>query len=80
MACPIGSRCPASPLTRRCRDTMRSDSSGDRTRMVVITVSRLVITLPIAASRSAIAEVSDAVEESRLSIVPPSPWKTWMIS
>ena len=38
------------------------------------------MTLPMTASLSASELVSEATWFSRLSTVPPSPWKTWMIS
>ena len=70
----------ARPLTSCWSDTIRPDSRSSRALTVSRTVFRLVISEPITASRSAMVEVSDAVRASRELTVPPSPWRTWMIS
>ena len=48
--------------------------------MVTMTSLRLVISEPMTWSRLASVEVTEAVWDSRLSSVPPSPWKTVTIS
>ena len=76
----IASRSPARPVTNCWRLTTRSDSCWSRAASVPITVVRLSITLPMTSSLSARELVSDPTWASRLSMVPPSPWNTWMIS
>ncbi|WRL63102.1 hypothetical protein U6N30_25310 [Blastococcus brunescens] len=76
----MASRSPASPVTNCCRLTTRSDSCWSRSATVFMTVVRLSIMLPMTASLSARESLSEATCDSRLWTVPPSPWKTWMIS
>jgi hypothetical protein len=79
MVSPMVVRSSASPLTRRCSVTRVVSSCPERSPTTVRTWLRLVIISPITWSRSASVEVSRAVLDNRLSMVPPSPWKTEMI-
>ena len=76
----IASRSWDRPETNSRSLISRLDSSSSRSPSVTMTSLRLVISCPMIWSRLARVLVTEAVCASRLSSVPPSPWKTAMIS